>query len=367
LASRVLGEAVDRLMQRKSGTMVLMAGIMSLAILPSVVGPALKKNPLLVDKILGVLRYSPPFGAAAAMVRTDTAAFYGMALIVGWAAGLLLVLVALERKPQRPRTVSVKSGSLSWEGPSDRLAALFGPQDAPLVAHWLRFYARNTRYRTLTVLSLPLLSFLAFNTSRRLGPNGLFAVALGMMAFVSFLGTSRISVNLFGYVGSAFRRYFLLPTDPAAPLRTGSYASLLIGSLVLPVALLVWLIAAPVAFDARKLIMLAGTGITGLFVFNGLGLWITLFNPRRGNYNKALGNDMSLGGNVVMIGGIVSCLLVPQLLVSQLPEAVSPEFWWEVVPLTALGIVFYLFSLKAASAQFTARRERLLAVVEGRN
>ena len=48
-----------------------MAGIMSFAILPSVIMPALKKSPALVERILAVLQYSPPFGAAEAMVQTD--------------------------------------------------------------------------------------------------------------------------------------------------------------------------------------------------------------------------------------------------------------------------------------------------------
>ena len=130
---------------------------------------------------------------------------------------------------------------------------------------------------------------------------------------------------------------------------------------------MVWLVAAPAPFDARKVFMLAGMGVTGLFVFQGLGLWITLFNPRRGNYHKAIGNDLSLGGNLVLIGGLICCLAGPRVLFSQLPMAVSPEFWWEVIPLAGLAMVFYQFSLKTTSAQFPLRRERLLAVVEGRN
>ena len=162
----------------------------------------------------------------------------------------------------------------------------------PLVAHWLRFYARNSRFRLLSILTLPLMAFLTFNLSRRSGPKGVFAEALGAFAIVGFLGTSRIAVNLFGYVGGAFRRYFLLPTDPAAALRTGSYASLLLGAAMLPAALLAWLIFAPVAFDARMLLMLAASGVSGLFFFHALGLWVTLFNPRRGNYSSSFGRAL---------------------------------------------------------------------------
>jgi hypothetical protein len=365
LAARVLALIVDRVMQRKSGSFILLAVIFAVSMGPSLMVPALKKNPAIVPATLGVLRYTPPFGAAAAMVRTDAGALLGLGSIFCWTLGLAAALVALERRPPRQR-VQAETTTMNWDGPLDRLAALFGPEDAPLVAHWLRFYFRNSRFRILYLMSLPLMAFLTFNTSRKLGPNGLFAVALGTFACVCFLGTSRIAVNLFGYVGGAFRRYFLLPTDPAAALRTGSYASLLLGGSMLPIALLAWLIFAPVAFDPRMLFMLAGTGLTGLFVLHAMGLWVTLYNPRRGNYASSFGNDLSLGGNIVLIGGLVTCLVLPQVLVRMMPAAVSPDNWWSVIPLALAGIGFYVASLKYAGRMFVGRREKLLAVVEGK-
>jgi hypothetical protein len=69
----------------------------------------------------------------------------------------------------------------------------------------------------------------------------------------------------------------------------------------------------------------------------------------------------------VLIGGLIFCMAVPQALMAGFPAAVSPEFWWDVIPLAILAVVFYRLSLKATSSHFTARRERLLAVVEGRS
>ena len=366
LAARVLALIVDRLMQRKWGTLVLLVVILSVSAGPSLLAPAFRKNPELAGKTLAALSYTPPFGAAAAMVRGDSGAALGLVLILLWALGLAGVLMVLERHPQRVR-VAVESSAMTFDGPTDRLAAaLFNPEDAPLVAHWLRFYARNNRFRTLYLLSLPLVAFLTYNLSRTKG-GAMFATALGTIGFVGFLGTSRIAVNLFGYVGGAFRRYFLLPTDPSAALRTGSYASLLLGGSMLPIALLAWLVFAPGGSDWRKVFMLAGTGITGLFVFHGLGLWVTLFNPRRGNYASSMGNDLSLGGNIVLIGGMLSSMFLPQVLVRLAPAVVSPDNWWEVLPLALAGIGFYAISLRAAGPLFVARRERLLAVVEGRD
>ena len=99
-----------------------------------------------------------------------------------------------------------------------------------------------------------------------MGPYSLLVSALGTIPMATFLGTSRISVNQFGYVGGAFRRYFLLPTDPAATLRAASYAALVIGGSLLPVALLAWAVFVPYRFDPRMLVMLLCAGLTGLFV-----------------------------------------------------------------------------------------------------
>ncbi len=54
--------------------------------------------------------------------------------------------------------------------------------------------------------------------------------------------------------------------------------------------------------------------VAGLLFLNSLGVWITLFNPRRGNYSSVMGNDLSLGGNVVLIGGMITALFLPRVL-----------------------------------------------------
>jgi hypothetical protein len=237
----------------------------------------------------------------------------------------------------------------------------------PLVGHWLRFYARNSRTRTLYLISLPIVAFLTWQMGQRMGPHSLFIAALGTFPMATFFGTSRISVNQFGYVGGAFRRYFLLPTEPAATLRAASYAAVTIGASVLPIALLVWTIFVPYPFDARMLLMLLCTGLTGLFVLNGLGIWVTLFNPRKGNYDSNFGNDISLGGNILLIGGMMLAMFLPRLLYKFQPAMVSPESWWMFLPLPVLALAFYLATLKSAGPVFVTRREKLLAIVEGRN
>ena len=372
LLARVVSAAIERMVSRKSGSALLMVMVMCLAFLPGVVVPMLAKNKANAAALLRALEWTPPFGAAAAMTRQGSEAFAGLGLVLAWLLGLTIVLAYLEVRPVRVH--SAESTTLKWDSIFDRVGARFGPRIGPLIGFWLRFYVRNNRFRALYGLSLPLVAFLTYNfrdgfaRRDRLGPvdpNGLFVSALGAIFVISFFGTSRFAVNQYGYGGGAFRRFFLLPTDPAASMRAGSYTSMLVGSLLIPFALVIWVfVGGP--FDPRKVLMLLGSAVTGMFFLHGAGLWVTLYSPRKGNYGAAMGNDMSLMGNIVVIAGMLGALFTPPILKKTLPAAVSPENWWIVWPLAAAAFLFYVISLRATSTLFTSKREGLLAVVEGR-
>ena len=371
LLARVVSGAIERLVSMKSGSALLMVLVMCLALLPGTLIPVISKDPNALRTLIGVLRWTPPFGAAAAMTRSGTAALTGLAVICAWLIGLAVILGYLENLA--PRSSGGQSTTLTWESPFERAGALFG-NNAPLVAFWLRFYARNNRFRALYALSIPLVSFFTFNfrhgfvkkaSAMADDPERLFIAALGAIFMVGFFGSSRMAVNQFGYVGGSFRRFFLLPTDPAASLRTGSYACVFVGSLLIPVALLLWLVFGG-PFDARKLIMLLGSAFTGLFFLHGAGLWVSLYGPRKGKYSAAMGNDMSLMGNLVVIFGMLGALIAPQVLFKTFPAAVSPQNWWLALPFAAVAIGFYTVSLRATTTLLPTKREELLAVVEGR-
>jgi hypothetical protein len=186
------------------------------------------------------------------------------------------------------------------------------------------------------------------------------------MPVLGYMGTSRIAVNQFGYTGGGFRRFFLLPTNPGATLRAASYASVLMGGGMIPLGLAAWVAFAPGGRDAREIFMLLCSAITGLLVFNGLGLWSTLYGPRKGNYSSAVGNDLSALGNVVVIGCIVGGLALPQILRRVAPAFIAPENWpFAVIPV-GLAYAFYKFSLSIAAPMVYRRREQLMKIVEGK-
>jgi hypothetical protein len=334
LLARVLSLMLERLVSRKAGSALLMVMVMMLAFLPGVLVPVLSKNKANVAIMMSGLKWTPPFGAAAAMTNTGPAAYAGLGVLVTWLFALVALLAYLEELPVG--SSAAQSTAMNWNNPFDRVGTFFGPRNGPLMAFWLRFYVRNNRFRALYALSIPLVCFFTFNFRNGFGkrnvalsevdPNRMFVAALGAIFMVGFFGTSRIAVNQFGYVGGSFRRFFLLPTDPAASMRAGSFTSVLVGSLLIPVALVLWIIVGG-PFDVRKVVMLLGSAVAGLLTLHAAGLWVTLYGPRKGNYTAAMGNDMSLMGNLVVIFGMLSALVAPQILYRVFPPAVSPENW----------------------------------------
>jgi hypothetical protein len=370
LLARVVALLLGRLMQRKSGAAVLLGSLACIGFLPALLQAGLKGHRGAIAVSLRVLGYTPPFAAASTMTRTDFAAFSGLLLQVWWLLGLAAAVVALERRPPHtPR--AAHSTAIRWDTPYDRLAAFFGPRLGPLMAHWLRLYTRNTRFRTVYVLALPIAATVIFAMGRQMGtkghPGSRFGAALTAFAVLGCMGNAQFSVNQFGYVAGGFRRFLLLPARPAAVLRAGSYTFMLMSSALIVAGTLLFVLFSPFPFDARTLLMLVGAAVTSLFIFLGLGLWATLFGPRCCDYYSTFGNDLSAAGNTVLIGGILVIMIGPQLLAKTWPAALAPDRWWMAIPVVLLAAAFYFWSLKRAGTMLLARREKLLAIVEGRS
>jgi len=361
LLARVVALTLERMMQYRAGSAILLTIVLAISLLPSVLAQGMSAQQKAVW--MRAFSYTPPFGAAAAMIHASEA-LNGIAIILVWMVGLLALLARLETlTPVRTAVSSVKA---EYDTAYDRVASWFG-DDSVLVGHWLRFYLRNNRTRAMSVLALPLMAFLTWKNAQQLGPNGFYIMAMGAFPAATFLGVARITVNQFGYAGGGFRRYFLFPTDPGAALRAGSRASMLIGSASIPVLLVAWIALAPKPINPLMVIALACSSIAGLCLFHASALWVTLFNPRKGNYNASLGNDLSLWGNILVIGGVFVALVGPMLMRKFWPAPLRPENWWMAIVPMMVGIALYRFSVKQAAAMLGPRREKLLAVVEGRD
>ena len=368
IAARVLALLVSRLAGRKFGSMIMLLLVIGLGLLPATLQPVLAKHPQIGRSLRRVWEATPPAAAGVAMTTPDFSAVRSLGVIALWTGALLALLTVIERMPQK--AVAVHNSKLVWGDLMDRVGSLYGPNVGPLVAHWLRFYWRNNRFRTIYPLALPLAAFLMFIFTRQdshgEAMGGPFPVALAVFGMIGFIGTGQFAVNQFGYVGGGFRRFLLLPTDPAAAFRAGSYTFLsLNGVLILPAAVL-WLIFGPIPSTPKLLTMLIGCSVASLLLFNGVALWTSILGARRGNFKQALGNDLSLAGNVVVLGGTLAWLFLPRLLIKGDPAEIVRGYWWTTPLLALAALAFYVSSLRFTSALFRQKREELMSLMEGK-
>jgi hypothetical protein len=364
IAARVLAILVQRLTSRKFGSMIMLGTLACIGMVPALLQPALKKNPALLTDFKQVWLATPPAAAGVAMTRLDASALQAVGTIALWTVGLLALLVALESWPQKAAVA--QSSKLEWQDRMDRLASIFGPKTGPLVAHWLRFYWRNSRFRTIYPLALPLSCFLFFYLSRQSKLSSPLTASLAVFGIIGFIGTGQFAVNQFGYVGGGFRRFLLLPTDPAAAFRAGNYMFLSLSAVLIAPAVVLGSLLVPLHWDFYLVAMLVGCSLTSLFLFHGLALWSSVLGPRRGKFDHTFGNDLSFAGNVLVIGSMLLWLFGPQVLHKTMPGLVSTAYWF-VTPLAALvAMFFYSTSLRLTSALFRARREQMMALLEGR-
>jgi len=367
LVARSLATLIEWLSRIRGGTAILAMMLFGACVLPGLLANRAAKAHGFAQGTLRALRFSPPFAAAALLVHPDaTGLLSGLVLLGGWIVLLVVVLDVLERQAARPRGSA--AAAVVWDSGYDRVASIFGPEMAPLVARSLRYYSRSNKARINFMLALPALAILTFGPAALPGdPRHKFVIALGSFAMAGFLATATICTNQFGFDASGFRRYFLLPIAPEVILRASSYTTLLAGALVLPVALVLWLLFAPVPFNWRMAPMLAGSAVGGLLLFNALSIWTSVLAPRPVPFETTFGNQLSLSANLLLFGGLAATIGGA----GALDHRVGPDrvlaYWW--VPLLAvlLAAGFYLLSVRRGAALFTGRRERILNALEGRN
>jgi hypothetical protein len=307
---------------------------------------------------LTALGLTPPFAAAAALANADPrSAWLGLALLAGWAVVLCALSVVVDRLPLNSHTVA--GALVTWDHPCDRVAAVFGPRFAPLAGKVLRYYVRGP-VRSNYLVVLPAIAMLMW---RRGAPEEVFLFALGVAPAVGFGSTIPIAMNLFGFDGRGLRRYFLLPVRSTQVFRTVALLGLLPGALLLPVALVAWLVFAPIHTDGRMFVELVCAGFGGLLFLHALGLWTTLLSPRAIPFRVAFGNRLSFAANALMFVTMGILFGLPWTLMTLGFETVV-HAWW-VAPLVLVGAAaLYVATVKVGATVFASRREHIIALLE---
>jgi hypothetical protein len=338
-----------------------------LALVGSSLGlPQLARSQGFRSVVVALSSYTPPFAAARAMVGSQgLSSFLGVLLLLGWCAGLTVLLLALDRLPAPSRMIA--GARATWDSPVDRIAALFGPSMAPVVGKTLCYFVRSPQTRYNYPLALPLVaSIVGMRSHGQHGPMGPFLFALGAISLTGMMCTGALPLNIFGFDAAGFRRYLLQPVAPSMILRATSLAGLLPGATLIPVALFLWLVIQPVPTDALMMAMLTSSAVAGWLLFHTLGLWTSLLAPRPIEFNLQFGNKLSLAANVVMMGCFFGTFFLLPTGLYALGANTVMRYWWVAPLIMFTTIGSYLLSLRTGGLVLAARRERILFLLEGR-
>jgi len=324
-----------------------------------------------VWRLIGDLLLFTPPGAAAAMMAEDRPgmAFGAAAMLIVWVAALAMLLKKIESL--RPGDRANFSGKISYgvgDGPVagfyDRIAGIFGRRYAPLVSKSLRYHLRCNLIR-FSLLTSPMLVLLAKFLTPGRGARGEVMTTLTLFFVISGATSLSMALNLFGYDGAGVRRYAVLPSSLAMALRAGSLASLLLRAVAMLAAVALWTILTSKQFDARMLLMIFGIAGAGLFLFNALGLWTSVLSPKAADFDAIWNNRLSLGANVAFLCGLLAPLLIARMFYEILGPSDLSRLWPVTTMMMALGVAFYLFSMKMIEPVLNWRREKLINLIAG--
>ncbi len=366
LPARILSMLIGRLLAMKHGPQILLAVVMLLFMLPSLLIGIDWGSGALQMNVLPALRWFPP--SAAASVFTGEFSLSGL----GWTLYLCACCIALaaavfrlDALPMPARSILDRQSLSLQTGESlyDRVADIFRAEIAPLVGKVLRYYVRSPQLRFNYLFSLFGIVPFTFLLGGREDAARSFSLAVGYASIAGYISMGAMTSNVFGFDNSGFRRYFLLPVPAKTILKTSAIVPLLLGAPIIPVSITLWLMITPASIEARMLPVLLSGGFAGLLLFQALGIWISLFNPRAIPFKISFGTRLSAGANVLMIAAIFSWFFIPTTLDAIGMQAVLDRWW--IAPILLLGTVaFYAGTLRAGAIAFSKHRERMLATIE---
>jgi hypothetical protein len=354
---------LDRILETRSGAATL--GIIGLAVI-SFSGLGIgwlveTKGSRILEWVNEITTFLPSGLAARTMTSSHVwQAVSSMSGLLIWAVSLAALVRIVESIPVFTRSAAREA--INWENFYDRVALWIGGRYAPLVSKSLRYHLRSQRVR-FGLASAPLVALVGKFMARGDVKASEFLFTLAFFLVLGS-GTSSVSLNHFGADEKGIVRYGLIPVSFAAPVRAGSTVSMLLGFLLIAPSILVWVLVTDVPVDWRMIAMLWGSGITGLFIFEGMGMMTTILTPRRVDFSSILGNPLSTGTNIAVmllffgIFGLAFALMKIEL-------DVVLAFWWLSTVCAVAALMFYLIAWRVSGSLAALRRESLIKEIAG--
>lgn len=365
LAARLLVEIVARIMAMRGGPVVLTLVLMLIFALPGLVAPTMRTSIGPGMRVfLGTLRFSPPLAVASVVAGTSAvASLVALFVVLFWLLAFAAALVALEGRPIR--STALAGAEATWNSPYDFFAAMFGPTLAPLAGKTLRYYVRSPMFALNCLICAICPTFFALTMSRgERDPMDPFLTALVMVIpFVAFGSAGPVASDIFGFDRSGFRRYFFSPLSSRSTLQAIAFVPLLLEAALVPVSLGVFLLFWHGVVDSRMVILWLSFGFGGLLLFQGLGLWTSLFSPRARDFQIRYGKTLPLAQNLLMIAALMAWPVLNFVFLKAGSRDVL-AYWWVAAVLLIPTTAFYLFTLHQGARVFRRRREWMLSILE---
>lgn len=354
LTSQLLLRILETSTSRRGGSFIVTLAVIALLILVPTLSGVLETFTSSSAR-QRLLEVTPPFAAARGVAVAGD--FVGLILLAAWATALWMSLARLDQlRIRRPAGAWDTFASPHWNRMSQRLGALVGPERTALATKVLLYYLRSPQTRFNYPLALPLVALTMSSWDRS---EQAFLFMLGVAPATAFLATGGLSMNLLGFDGTGFVRYFLVPVPMREVFRTIALVSLLPGVLLILIGSACWFALSPIPLSFVKGAALLSAAIAGLLSLHTLGLWTTVLSPSRIPFDATFGNRLSPAANALLIVAMALFFGLPMTL-TRFSEAQVLAFWW-VVPLAVVAAALsYAFTLRHGASVLAARREQIL-------
>jgi hypothetical protein len=373
LTTASLLSIVNRLMLTRRGTAILWGGALTIFSLGPLVMTSLDQSVTraIWRTVDGVLRLMPPGLAAGIMVGPLRLGMLGrVGGLLVWIAGLAAFLGWIERRPVKaaPGGEITSLDTLFGRDLITQLSQIFAPlagRYVPLVDKSLRYHLRCNLIRYSLITSPLLVVVVRFLDSR--GREGGFLFNSALVFYILSCSTAAgMMLNLLGFDGAGVRRYAVIPAPLGDALRAGSLASLLLRLGVLLMAFLFWVAIywrEPKSW--RMILLLLGVGLTGTVLFNGIGLWVSIFSAKAVDFDSMWNNRLSLGANAVVLIGVLLPFFVGSILLERFGRPSLLPIWWAPWLTFLLSLTFYLLSFFNLDRALKMKSESLIRRIAG--
>jgi hypothetical protein len=304
------------------------------------------------------LDFLPPAAAARLLLENSVIAFicYG-AILTGWC---FLFAGMLKRLESSSPSIAGRDRGRAEAVVARFFARFFGKSWSPLIERSLLYHLRCNRVRVNIGITIPAILFMLHFMDRSHNPAEMLMIRSALLFVSGLFSVSMMMFNAYGYEGGGMARLALCPVPYAATLHCANLASLSLSLVIGSVASL--FVAAMNGFPFRfsALLIFLSAAWAGSFFLAALGLFSSVYFPKRAQYDRVFGNDSSSVTHATICAVMFFSFTAAFWLAKVFKTPGPTPFWWAFPMLLALCAYLYILSFKRIGRLLVRRREDLL-------